>query len=80
MWLISVYRSVWSSWPIDGDSSWRLPNYQVDALIRLLDAAATRRRPPCQRYKVAAAGAARDPGSWVAARAGAVGARGRCVQ
>ena len=43
-------------------------DYQVDALIRLLDAAATRRRPPCQRYKVAAAGAARDPGSWVAAR------------
>jgi len=43
-------------------------DYQVDALIRLLDAAATRRRPPCQRDKVAAAGAARDPGSWVATR------------
>jgi hypothetical protein len=37
-------------------------DYQVDALIRLLDDTATCRRP-LQRYKVAAAAAARDPGS-----------------
>ncbi len=42
-------------------------DYQVDALIRLLDAAATRRRPPCQRYRVASGRGARS-GSWVAAR------------
>lgn len=35
-----------------------------------------RRRPPRRRYKVPIAGAARDPGSWAATLAVAVGARG----
>src|SRR5260370_20399086 len=43
-------------------------DYQGDALIRLLDDTATRRRP-LPRDKVAAAGAARHPGSLVGIRA-----------
>jgi hypothetical protein len=35
MWLISVYRSVWSSCPIEGDGSSRLPR-----IIRLMRSSA----------------------------------------